>query len=388
MKTRNWRVSTLAAALLLAAIPVVQADISYTQRIVVEAAGGMSMFASEGEVLTQISGDKSRSDSQMTMKSKLMGMFAGSGETGNIVRLDKALTWNLLPEERQYSELTFAQAKAKLAEARKAMEQSQSGGTGLPVSAEGCQWSEGELEVEHFKDKERVAGIKTKKHIISMEQSCTDPQTNKTCEITWLMETWLARDVPAEQEVLAFRDGYARAMGLDDVARQVEGPGQSLLAMFASNWEDVIDELEKMKGYPLRTVMQMSIGGEQCTTASGQPIALDEIWSEASTAAYNAAVDQAGSEAGTAVGEAAGESLGDSIAGSIGGAAVGAAAGKLIGGLTGMFKKSEEPAAAPAAPASADQQVTAFRISTEVTHWSDASIPAERFEVPAGWTRR
>lgn len=388
METRNFRLSTLAAALLLAAIPTVQADISYTQRIVVEAAGGMSMFASEGEVLTQISGDKSRSDSQMTMKSKLMGMFAGSGETGNIVRLDKALTWNLLPEEREYSELTFAQAKARLAEARKAMEQSQSNGAGLPVSAEGCQWSEGELEIEHFKDKERVAGIKTKKHIISMEQSCTDPQTNKTCEITWLMETWLAKDVPAEQEVLAFRDGYARAMGLDDVARQVEGPGQSLLAMFAGNWEDVIDELEKMKGYPLRTVMQMSIGGEQCTTASGQPIALDEIWSDASTAAYNAAVDQAGSEAGTAVGEAAGESLGDSIAGSIGGAAVGAAAGKLIGGLTGMFKKSEEPAAAPAAPASADQQVTAFRISTEVTHWSDASIPAERFEVPAGWTRQ
>lgn len=388
MKTQNFRVSTLAAALLLAVTPAVQADISYTQRIVVEAAGGMSMFASEGEVLTQISGDKSRSDSQMTMKSKLMGMFAGSGETGNIVRLDKALTWNLLPEEREYSELTFAQVKAKLAEARKAMEQSQAGGTGLPVSAEGCEWSEGELEVEHFKDKERVAGIKTKKHIIRMEQACTDPQTNKTCDITWQMETWLAKDVPAEKEVRSFREDYARAMGLDDVSRQVEGPGQSLLAMFASNWGDVVDELEKMKGYPLRTVMQMSIGGEQCTTASGQPIALDDIWSDASTAAYNAAVDQAGSEAGTAVGEAAGESLGDSIAGSIGGAAVGAAAGKLIGGLSGMFKKAEEPAAAPAAPATADQQVTAFRISTEVTHWSDESISDERFEVPAGWTRQ
>lgn len=388
MKSRNLGVSALAAALLLAAIPAVQADISYTQRIVVEAAGGMSMFASEGEVLTQISGDKSRSDSQMTMKSKLMGMFAGSGETGNIVRLDKALTWNLLPEEREYSELTFAQAKARLAEARKAMAQSQPGGAGLPVSAEGCEWSEGELEVEHFKGKERVAGIKTKRHIIRMEQACTDPQTNKTCDITWLMETWLAKDVPAEKEVLSFSEDYARAMGLDDVSRQVEGPGQSLLAMFASNWEDVVDELEKMKGYPLRTVMQMSIGGEQCTTASGQPIALDEIWADASTAAYNAAVDQAGSEAGTAVGEAAGKSLGDSVAGSIGGAAVGAAAGKLIGGLAGMFKKAEEPAAAPAAPASADQQVTAFRISTEVTHWSDASIAAERFEVPAGWTRQ
>lgn len=380
----------LGMSFLLVIVPAALADISYTQRIEVDAAGGMSMFASEGEVLTQVSGNKSRSDSRVTMKSRLAGLFAGSGETGSIVRLDKGLTWNLYAQDREYSELTFAQARAQLAKAREAMQQSRAGGgTGLPVSAEGCEWTEGELTVEHPGDEEQVVGIDTSKHIIRMRQSCTDPQTNNTCDITWLMETWLAEKVPAEQEVREFREGFAKAMGLDDVSRQVEGPARGLLAMFTTNWDEVVDEFEKMKGYPLRTVMQMGIGGDECTTASGQPIALDDMWADASTAAYNAAIDQAGSEAGYAVGEAAGESLGGSIAGSIGGAAVGAAAGKLIGGLTGLFKQAPAEEAPKAPPVKATgKQITVFRISTEVISWNDANIAADRFELPAGWKKQ
>jgi hypothetical protein len=229
--------SLIAATLLLAVAPSVLSDISYAQRIKVEAAGGMSIFASEGDMLTQISGDKSRTESTMKMKSRLMGAFAGGGNTANIVRLDKALTWNLLPDKKQYSEMTFAALKAQMEEARKAMQKSQANGAALPVSAEGCEWTDGNLEVEHPGGTEKVAGIKTKKHIIRMRQSCTDPESGKTCDITWLMETWLAKKVPAEKEARKFREAYATAMGLDGVMGQVEGPGQGLLAMFANNWD-------------------------------------------------------------------------------------------------------------------------------------------------------
>ena len=299
------------------------ADISYNQHIRVDAAGAMSMLASEGDVVTLLSADKSRTEDTITMKSKLAGMFAG-GKSVNIVRLDKALTWTLFPDEQQYSELTFAQVKAQMDQARQAMQDAQkSGPTGgaLPVSAEGCQWTDGEVQVEHPAGTEEIAGLTTQKHVIRMQQSCTDPTTSKTCDITWLMETWLASNVPGEQEVRKFSQAYAEALGMGDVMRQAQGPGQSLLAMFAGNWQDVVAEFEKLQGYPLRTVMQMGIGGEQCTTAAGQPIALDGVWADASTAAYNAAIDQTGVEAGSAVGRAAGESLGGSLAGSIGGAA-------------------------------------------------------------------
>lgn len=382
----TFRVIVSVVALLVA-MPVL-ADISFSQTITVEGSGGMSMFSSQGKVITHIAGDKSRSESQMEMKSRLARMAAGSGNTGSIIRLDKELAWNLLPDKKQYSELSFAEARAQMAKATEAMEQS--GGSALPVSEEGCEWSESELEVEKDGDKEKIAGIKTRKHTIRLRQSCTDPKSGKSCDMTWVMESWLAKKVPAEKEVRRFQQQYAEAMGLGDAARQVQGPGQAMLAMFGDNWGEVAEELEDIKGYPLRSVMQMGMGGEQCTTDSGEPIALDGVWADASTSAYNAALDQAGYEASSAAGRAVGESIGGSIAGNIGGAAVGAAAGELIGGFTGMFKKdkkADKPAEPVQPPSEGNRQVTVFRITSEVTDWSEVSIPADRFEIPAGWKK-
>lgn len=364
---------------------IAQADISYSQRVVVEAGGAMSMFSSEGDVLVQIAGDKSRSQSDVRMQSGLLNSLMDTGRTANIVRLDKQLTWSLQPDEKRYSELTFAELRAQMQQASQSLPQGSDGA--LPVSEEACKIDEGNLQVEHPRGTERVASIKTKRHIVNLTQTCTDPDSGKTCDITWRMETWLAKKVPAQKEALAFQQAYAKALGVGDAVQHLQGTGQALVSMFAGSWEKVVDEFDKMEGYPLRTTMQMGIGGEDCTTASGQPIALDEVWADATTSAYNAALDQASVEAGDAAGRAVGESFGDSIGGSIGGAAVGAAAGEIIGGLAGMFKKSKpdrsEPAEAP--PATADGQVTVFRISTEVTDWSEVTIPAETFDIPPGY---
>lgn len=382
---RKVYTNLVPAAVLAASMPTL-ADISYSQRIEIEGGGMMSMFSSTGETVSHISGDKARSESRMKMASRLASLAAGDQDTATIIRLDKGLTWNLQLDEQRYSEVSFAEARAQMEESMQGLEES---GGGLPVSEEGCQWSERDVEVENDVDREKIAGIKSRKHVIRVRQSCTDPDTRKTCDMTWVMESWMAKNVPGEKEARAFHEKYMEAMGLDDVAQHVQGPGLAMLGMFGDNWDQVVDRLEDIKGYPLRTVMQMGMGGEQCTTAAGQPLAMDELWADASTSAYNAALEQAGYEAGSATGRAVGESLGESIAGNIGGAAVGAAAGELIGGLTGMFKKKKEPkeTRTQASVSEGDRQVTLFRITTEVTEWSEVSVPDSRFEVPAGWKK-
>ncbi len=362
------------------------ADISYVQRIEVEGAGAMSLFSSTGTVLTQISGDRSRSDSEFEMNSKLTGLLDRSASS--IVRLDKGVSWTLDPGSRSYTEQSFAEVRKQL-EQLEPGSGGRRGGGNLPVSEENCRWSEPEFDVESDRSREKIAGIRARRHVVRLNQSCSDPESGQTCDMTWILETWLASRIPARKEVEAFQQAYAEALGLDALLQHAQGPGQALLTMFEGNWEEVSEELAELDGYPLKSIMQMGIGGEQCLTASGDPIALDEVWSNAGTAAYNAALNRAGSEAGRAVGESAGRALGDGIGGSIGGAAIGAAAGELVGGFTGMFKKKnkEKEQSAPAAK-SAGGQVTAFRIVSEVTEWNESAIAPERFEEPVGWTRK
>ncbi len=377
-------IHSVIALSLLISLPVA-ADVSYSQRITVDASGGMSMFASEGTVLTQIAGDKARIENDIQLSSGLARAFAGNGKSGTIVRLDKDLLWSLEPDKQQYSEQSMAELRAQREEAMQAMSSQQGASQGLPVAAENCQWSDSEIEFERPGDKEKIAGIKASKNIVRMHQSCRDAQTGNTCDLTWVMESWLARNVPGEKEANAFRSAWAQALGMSEAIPALDGPAAGLLEMFAKNWEEVAGELEAMRGYPLRTILHMEIGGEQCKTAAGTAIAMDELWSDTSTAAYNAALARSGSEASSAIGSAAAESLGDSVAGSVGGAAIGAATSELIGGLTGMFKKKKE--APKAEPASAAPRITVFRISSEVTSWRDSSIPKERFDEPAQWKK-
>jgi hypothetical protein len=364
------------------------ADISYIQKIDVQASGGMSVFESSGEVLTQISGDRSRTESDIAMKSTLLGMFGNSGKSGSIVRLDKGLSWTLQPEEQTYREMTFAEVRAQIADSEDAAENlSSSQESSLPVSDSSCSWSQPQVKVEKPGEKSRVASIRTRKHVVRVEQTCSMPESGRACDVSWVVESWMAKRVPAEKEARAFRESYQEALALGELSQPTHGPGHALISMFADNWDEVAEELGKIEGYPLKTIMQMEIGGEQCTTQSGQPIAMDSIWGDASTAAYNAAVDSTGGAVGSATGQAAAEALGEGVGANVGGAAIGAATNEIIGGLTGMFRKEKKPEPQPAPAQASPGKVTVFKISNEVTSWTEATIPAERFEEPAGWKK-
>ena len=71
-------------AFVVSALPAL-ADVSFNQHMKVEAAGAMSLLASEGDIVTLLSNDKSHTESTISMKSRLAGMFSGSGKTGSIV---------------------------------------------------------------------------------------------------------------------------------------------------------------------------------------------------------------------------------------------------------------------------------------------------------------
>ena len=363
------------------------ADVTLQQSVSVEGGGSMSVMNSTGTVTTAVSGNRGRTENRMESTSKLMKTFAKNVNTATIVLLEDEKMLNLMPEQQKYSEVTFEQMREKMEQGMAQMEEMQGGG-GLPVSEEECEWSEPVVDVQKTKNSEKFAGVKARQTIITATQSCTIPDTGKSCDMKWELEFWNARKIPGEDEARAFQEGMAKAMGGDELLSLAKVNTQGLLGMFKGGWEEVLSESGDLKGYPVKTVMSLAMGGEQCTTPAGQPIAMDDIWSEAGNAAVDAAAGTAASHAGSAVGQKAGEAVGDSVGGSVAGSAIGAASQKLIGGALGKFrkrKKDKEPKAELANPAAGS--VTLFKVTTELTGVSDKDIADNQFLVPDGWQK-
>ena len=83
--------------------------------------GMMKMANMSGTTTTVISGDRARTESNMTFESAMMRTFApGGGNHVEIVRLDQDKIYSLNPKKKTYTETTFAEQRAKM---QQAMEQ-------------------------------------------------------------------------------------------------------------------------------------------------------------------------------------------------------------------------------------------------------------------------
>jgi hypothetical protein len=393
------------AALVFGVFSTVDADITTVQRYDVDTAGGLSMFATNGEIITSIAGDKSRTDTKIKVKSRVMRTLSiGGSDSTDIVRLDRDLTWQLDPKRNEYTELTFEQMRAQMAQGMNALEQMQqnpdqpaaesspqSGMAGLPVSEQNCQWTEAEVSIEHTGLKDTLLGMEAEQHIISVNQTCTDPESGKACDMTWSIEQWLVPENPGGQEALDFWSAYAGKMGLEELmGEQTRGGMQALFAMYQNGWDDLMDEAENLEGYPVRSIMQMEIGGDECTNTQGQPVSTDNILGEATAAGVEAGSTRATGEAGRAADQAvtqgAADAAGGGISGDIAGTAAGAFGKKMAKGLFGKFKKKP----AENAPPEQNQPggpVQLFRTVTEVTAINTEPVDPAQFEIPPDWTR-
>lgn len=367
--------------------PLAAADVTLKQDVSVTAGGAMAMMSSSGTMTTMVSGSRGRTENQVQSNSAMIRKFAKNANTATIVLLDDELMLSLAPEKKQYSEMTFEQLRAQMEKSMAEAEKIGEGGI-LPVSQDECQWSPPKMKVDKTGEKQKFAGIKAAQTIISVSQTCTVPDSDKSCDMTWNMEFWNSKRMPGGKEATAFHKGMASAMGGDEELSMVQAQARGLMAMFKNGWEDVLKESGKMEGYPVKTVMSLEMGGESCTTGAGQPIAMDDVWSQAADAGVDAAAYSTAAHTGSAVGSQAAQSAGGGVGGSVAGSAVGAASRDLISGAFKKFRKKKKKAEPVAETAkSASGSIKLFEITTELTGVDENDVPDSAFVVPAGWEK-
>jgi hypothetical protein len=388
--------SFLLVPLVLAAIAA-RADVVIEESMNTDGVAGFSMLAMQGTTTRSLSADKSRTDSNVQFKSKLLSTFAGkSGNTSQIVRLDKGFIYEVQPKDKTYTERSFVDARAAMEKAMQQMEaasqqtQAQQPQQQLPISADESQCSSPVVESRQTGEQATIAGYQTSRQIVSLKQTCKDPKTMKSCDMVWSIEEWLTAQAPGMDESRAFALNYAKQLGLDASSLQaMQSRMQNAFSQYKDTWTDLMQKASSFQGYPLKSTMQMSMGGPECTTDDGTQVASDPVFADAVEAGIEAGVGTAAGEAASAVTQAAVEKVGGGAAGSVAGSAVGGFASKF--GSSMMSKLHKKDTAQPkteAAAASTDAgMIRLFRVQTETTAIRGDAIPASTFEVPAGYKK-
>jgi hypothetical protein len=369
----------VVTATLTLATSVASADVTVENRVAVTGVGLMSAGNMSGTTKTTISGERSRTDSDIQLESRIVRMLAhGSiGPTAEIVRLDADKIDRLDLNKKQYTEQTFEEMRARLQQVLdKAQEKDKDSKD--PGSQEGqkpmddskCEWLDPKVDVRRSGEKATYAGYAAERLTITASQPCKDKETGAICEVALSLDEWLAPSLSANTEAEKFRRAYAQKLGLDLTSghggyaggADINQRAQAMFGRYQGIWSQISAKTKDLKGYPVKTTFAFAFGGEQCKNAQQPPPPQSSDSSTSGTPSTP-----------------------------------GGLAGQMAGKLGSMFhRKKDDSQAAPAAtdpaapapaPALPDGLIPLITMNSELVSISTAGVSADLFEVPADFKK-
>jgi len=357
-KLRSTALVLMGSILGFAAVTA-QADITIESTTSVDGIGAMAFANMSGSSKTSISGDKSRTDSDMKMQSKIIGFLARNavGPSAEIVLLDQDKLYHLNMNKKEYSETTFEQLRAQMQKMSDQMNSSEDKKQPSAVDQSKCVWLPAKVDVTKSGEKAQFAGYDAQRVTVTATQPCQDKQTGAICEIALVLDQWTSTDFADSSEARKFYSAYASKMGIDiSNSQDVSGRAKALFGQYKGVWTEVAAKMQSMKAYPVKSSFTLGVGGPQCKDSNSQQAQTSQT---------------------------------DNISPSSGGIS-----GAVIGKLGGLFQKKKDTADAPAAPAPAvatvampPGDVALMTVSSQLVSVSTNGVSAEVFTVPPGFKK-
>jgi hypothetical protein len=264
----------VCAAALVAAAPLrSRADVTVTQHLATGGFGPLALGAMDGTTETAIAGNRARIASDMHFKAGFLRLVARhAGESLQLIRLDEDLVDEVDARKKRYSETTFEEYRAAMKKASddiEAAQRQQSAGTPT-MDDSTCEWQPAETTVRRSGERAQIAGFEAQQVAVRRAQACVDKASGQRCNFTFAIEEWLAMDVPGLREQGDFWKAYAKRLSGDDTMTQPGGQAMStMFTRYKDSWGDMMAKTAALKGYPLKSIMSMHVGGAGCE--SGQP---------------------------------------------------------------------------------------------------------------------
>lgn len=310
----------------------------------VKTGGFKGMGASEGIAVKRVHGDKMWEASSMKFTGAILSKVAGGGETVTITRLDKGVIWALDTKNQTYTERAiepFKKSEGSKPEREKAK----------------MRVTKSEFTVKKTGASETINGFPCEEYLLTWLLEMEDLETKAQTRSTMNNHLWTTPETAAIRKASAeereFYTAYTRKLGLSVSPSESKQMGtEALAAMSGVPSEEVEkglirakEEMSKIKGYPIRSAVTWAVEGDK-TSAGKEEATSSESASEPPK--------------------------------SIGG---------LLGGLAG--KITQKVVKDKVSSATGGKEGAPFFSSMhEVKSIQTDSVPAEVFEIPAGYTKK
>jgi hypothetical protein len=362
MKIRKTRSTALVliGSILGFAAGTAQADITIERTTSVDGVGAMAFANMSGTSKTSISGDKSRTDSDMKMQSKIIGFLARNavGPSAEIVLLDQDKLYHLNTNKHEYTETTFGQLRAQMQKMSDQMNSSEDKQQPSAVDQSKCVWLPAKVDVTKSSERAQFAGYDAQRVTVTAIQPCQDKETGAICEVALVLDQWTSADFAESSEARKFYTAYAFKMGIGmSNSQDVSERAKALFGQYKGLWTEVAAKMQSVKGYPVKSSFTLGVGGPQCRDSNSQ--------SAQTSQTDNSSPSPSG------------------------------IAGAVVGKLGGLFQRKKDTADRPAAPpapavapvAMPPGDVALMTVSSQVVSVSTNAVSADAFTVPAGFKK-
>jgi hypothetical protein len=230
---RNPMLSILVFSLLAAPVA---ADVTYEEETTM---GGLMQMMGMGKPTkstTRVSGDFMRRD---------------DGDEATVTDLagEKIITMDT--KKKTYSVMTFAEMRQKM---EQAMATVQGKKAEKPQATDATMKTE--ARVTDTGRSETIQGVACKQYLLELDLTVESEKEQRAGTMSTLSEMWMAKDVPGSAEVNEFHRRMAEKMGTASIAQQWgAGGGSGSTPSFGADMQKMADEMKKMEGHAMRTVM-------------------------------------------------------------------------------------------------------------------------------------
>ena len=311
----------------------------------VKTGGIKGMGASEGTLIKRYQGDKKWESVSTKFTGAILSRVSGGSESTNITRVDKGVYWNLDPKNHTYVERPIEPLKKEdLSKERGEKEKPK------------ARVTKSEFTVKKTGASETINGFPCEEYLITWFLEMEDLETKAKSKSTMATNLWTTSETAtirkAQADEQEFQKAYTRKIGLSISPDEAKQLGMEALgSMSGAPPEElqkglirVKEEMSKIKGYPIRSVVSSTLEGEKVAGAGK-----DEKTSSESTPESPKSI------------------------------------GGLLGGLTGRITQKmagEKPSS------TGGKEGPFFSSITEVKAINVDSISADVFEIPAGYVKK